>query len=93
MLHKVSEEKKAEVMRQFLLGRTLDETRTVKGVSPEDHDAHFYVIGGSGTGKSKFLESLIAQDMIREAGFGVIDAHGDLVRDMKSALHSAWELR
>jgi hypothetical protein len=75
-----------EIYRSFLLGRTLDETQTIKGIQLEDRDAHFYIIGSSGTGKSKFLESLIAQDINNMAGFGVIDPHGDLVRHMMEAL-------
>lgn len=48
--------------------------------------AHFHVIGASKTGKSKFLEHLIEQDITNGAGFGVIDPHGDLIEAIKEHL-------
>lgn len=40
---------------------------------------HTYVLGGSGTGKSTFLLSLIKQDIEAGRGVAVLDPHGDLV--------------
>lgn len=51
-----------------------------------DRATHFYVIGATGTGKTKFLEYLIQQDIQNGNGFGVIDPHGDLIEDIKSFL-------
>jgi len=51
-----------------------------------DRATHFYVVGASGTGKSKFLEFLIRQDIAKGNGFGVIDPHGDLIEDVKGYL-------
>jgi len=50
---------------------------------------HMYVIGSSGSGKTKFLEFLIQQDIEAGKGFGLIDPHGDLTEDVKGflALH------
>ncbi|MGD8457026.1 MAG: hypothetical protein PVF83_11615 [Anaerolineales bacterium] len=39
---------------------------------------HTYVIGQSGTGKSRAIESWVMQDVIAGRGVGVIDPHGDL---------------
>ena len=39
---------------------------------------HSHVVGGSNTGKSKFLESLIRQDLREGQGFCLIDWHGTL---------------
>ncbi len=39
---------------------------------------HTYVIGQSGTGKSRAMESWILQDILAGHGVGVIDPHGDL---------------
>jgi hypothetical protein len=61
----------------------------MKGMSQQDRDRHFYIVGGSGFGKSKFLESLIIQDIKNKEGFGVIDAHGDLVENIKGWLYFA----
>jgi hypothetical protein len=55
-------------------------------IRDEDRKIHFYVVGASGTGKSKFLEFLIRQDIQKGNGFGVIDPHGDLVEDIKGYL-------
>jgi hypothetical protein len=55
-------------------------------ISEEDRRIHFYVVGASGTGKSKFLEFLIRQDIKKGNGFGVIDPHGDLIEDVKGYL-------
>jgi hypothetical protein len=45
-------------------------------------DKHLYVCGGTGTGKSKFLESLIRQDILNwrksKCGVLVLDPHGSL---------------
>jgi hypothetical protein len=40
------------------------------------------VIGSSGSGKSKFLEWLIRQDLNNGQGFCLIDPHGTLYRDV-----------
>ena len=64
------------------------EVYQLKGVSQEARDTHFYVIGASGSGKTKFLESLIKQDIENGLGFGVIDPHGDLTEDIKGYLYA-----
>jgi DNA helicase HerA-like ATPase len=38
-----------------------------------------YVIGASGSGKTKFLEFPIQQDIKLGNGFSIIDPHGDLI--------------
>jgi len=55
-------------------------------IAQKDRATHFYVIGATGTGKTKFLEFLIQQDIENGNGFGVIDPHGDLVEDIKGFL-------
>lgn len=51
-------------------------------------DTHVYVIGASGTGKSKLLESLFVADVKAGRGCGLIDPHGDLARDSLAHLLS-----
>jgi len=64
---------------------TKDETQMAK-IAAKDRATHFYIVGASGSGKSKFIEFLVRQDITRENGFGVIDPHGDLVEDVKGYL-------
>ena len=51
-------------------------------LSKESRDKHLYVCGSTGTGKSKFLENLIRQDVLNwrnsKCGLIVIDPHGSL---------------
>jgi len=55
-------------------------------IPEEDRATHLYVIGATGTGKTKFLEFLIHQDIEKGNGLGIIDPHGDLVEDIKGFL-------
>lgn len=55
-------------------------------IAEKDRATHFYVVGATGTGKTKFLEYLIKQDIEKGNGFGVIDPHGDLIEDVKGFL-------
>ena len=55
-----------------------------------DRATHMYVIGATGAGKTKFLESLIQQDIRDRNGFAIIDPHGDLVEDVKGFLANAY---
>ncbi len=49
---------------------------------------HCYCIGTTGQGKSKFLESLIVQDILAGRGCGLVDPHTDLARDTLAHLVS-----
>ncbi|MBU1151555.1 type IV secretion system DNA-binding domain-containing protein [Patescibacteria group bacterium] len=51
----------------------------VFGVKRSDRRRHLYTVGKSGSGKSKFLELLIKNDLEEGKGVGVLDPHGDLV--------------
>jgi len=51
-------------------------------ITPGQRAKHIYTIGSTGSGKTKFLEGLIGQDIRKANGFGVIDCHGDLVSDV-----------
>jgi hypothetical protein len=54
-------------------------TQVKFGIKREDRRRHAYVVGKSGTGKSKMLELLIQDDIRAGHGIGVLDPHGDLV--------------
>ena len=49
------------------------------GIQRADRRRHLYLVGKSGSGKSKMLELLIREDLINGKGVGVLDPHGDLV--------------
>lgn len=52
--------------------------RRLFGIKRADRRQHMYLIGKTGTGKSTTLLTMIAQDIARGEGVGVIDPHGDL---------------
>jgi hypothetical protein len=67
----------------FLLGT--NEFRGVKKpirLSTNDRRRHAYIIGQTGTGKSKLLENLAFQDMMDGKGFAFIDPHGDSAEEL-----------
>ncbi|MDP2090623.1 MAG: type IV secretion system DNA-binding domain-containing protein [Candidatus Gracilibacteria bacterium] len=59
-------------------------TRLPIGIYDEDRTKHMYVIGKTGTGKSRFLTSMMITDINQGKGIGVIDPHGDLIDDIMS---------
>ena len=73
-----------EVMEEgFLLG--YNEFRGVKKpirLGTKDRRRHAYIIGQTGTGKSKLLENLAYQDMMDGRGFAFIDPHGDSAEEL-----------
>jgi hypothetical protein len=71
----------------LVLGRCAQQHR----VSPvrladADRSRHCYVIGGTGTGKSTLLHSMITQDMERGEGLCVIDPHGELYEQLLASI-------
>ncbi len=57
------------------------ERKTVR-MKDDDRRRHLYVIGQTGTGKSKLQQNMIVQDMRNGKGLCVIDPHGDLIDDV-----------
>jgi len=61
-------------------------------LSRTERDKHLYICGGTGTGKSKFLESLIRQDILAwrksKCGMLILDPHGSLYDNLMQWL--AW---
>ena len=52
------------------------------GIHAADRRRHFYIVGKSGTGKSKLLQLLVKNDLEANRGVGVLDPHGDLVDEI-----------
>jgi len=78
----------------LILGQ-LSGRNSVLGFPRTERDKHLYVCGGTGTGKSKFLEHLIRQDIRHwhksKCGLIVLDPHGNLYDSLMEWL--AWNDR
>ncbi|MFK7780440.1 MAG: type IV secretion system DNA-binding domain-containing protein [Candidatus Gracilibacteria bacterium] len=57
-------------------------TKVPVGIYDEDRLRHLYVVGKTGTGKTKFLSTLMIDDLKQGRGIGVIDPHGDLIEEI-----------
>lgn len=51
-------------------------------MSEFDRQRHMYIIGKTGTGKTKFLQSMILQDIEAGRGLCFMDPHGDAVEEL-----------
>jgi hypothetical protein len=51
-------------------------------ISEEDRLRHIYIIGKTGTGKTKYLETMIKQDINEGKGLCFMDPHGDAVEEI-----------
>jgi hypothetical protein len=51
-------------------------------IKRDDRRRHTYIIGKSGVGKSVMLASMAIQDVLAGEGVGIIDPHGDLIKDV-----------
>lgn len=75
----------------LVLGQLTGRNSTLT-LSRTERDKHLYVCGGTGTGKSKFLENLIRQDILAwrksKCGVLVLDPHGSLYDSLLNWL--AW---
>ncbi len=67
-------------MKPLMLG--FDSRSRPLRLSTDERKTHSHVIGSSGSGKSKFLEYLIRQDLDRRQGFALLDPHGTLYQDL-----------
>lgn len=52
------------------------------GIKRSDRDRHMYIIGQTGTGKSKLLNLLTLSDIYHGIGLAIVDPHGDFATDM-----------
>lgn len=56
--------------------------RRIFGIKRIDRRRHLYVVGKTGSGKSKLLELLLISDLLSGAGCGLLDPHGDLAEEV-----------
>lgn len=64
----------------LILGSTVNDRRNPKlwGIRSEDRSRHSFLIGGSGTGKSTLISSLMIEDLWYWRGGLIMEPHGDL---------------
>lgn len=74
----------------WLLGVPMDECDGIPGtpvsITADELNRHCYVLGASGSGKSRLLEFLIRQHIQQDAGFCLVDPHGDLTHGLLAFL-------
>jgi hypothetical protein len=58
-------------------------------ITRDERARHVYVLGASGAGKTKALETWIRQDLVEGRGVGVLDLHGDLTRSLLTFITSS----
>ncbi len=69
------------------IGRTnyeapLESKKYIFGLKRRDRRRHLYIVGKSGSGKSKLLELLVRQDIAYGHGLCFIDPHGDVIEEI-----------
>ncbi|MBX7257337.1 MAG: replication-relaxation family protein [Candidatus Hydrogenedentes bacterium] len=64
------------------LGRVVGTNRTLAISELIRRDSHTHVVGATRTGKSKFIESLVCQDIRNHRGLCLIDPHGTLAQNV-----------
>ena len=67
-------------MSQITIGQTRKGRPLI--IPPKIRSTHMQVIGASGTGKTKFLENMIRQDILDNQGLCLIDPTGNLFHDL-----------
>lgn len=67
-----------------LIGKTSYRGKEIQFGIKDGYDRlrHMYMIGKTGTGKTSLFLTMIIQDILKGNGVGVIDPHGDLIKDI-----------
>jgi hypothetical protein len=69
-------------MKSIYIGQNKETNGQIEITPKMRQSTHMHVIGGSGKGKSKFLEWILRQDIKEGSGFCLIDWHGTLYQDV-----------
>jgi hypothetical protein len=69
-------------MKSILLGHREDQDQGGVKIDPQQRSTHMHIIGSTGTGKSKFIEHLVREDILQNNGLCLIDPHGYLYNDL-----------
>ena len=52
------------------------------GIKEKNRQAHIYIVGKTGTGKSTLVENMAISDIGRGKGLALVDPHGDVAEDV-----------
>lgn len=75
--------KKSTTKFDVIVGRnTYGGEEVAIGLTTEQRRKHMYILGKTGTGKSTLIKSMVYQDMKNGKGVGVLDPHGDLIKEL-----------
>ncbi len=66
----------------LLLGKSLELGNRPAYLLPKQQNLSMQIMGLPGSGKSKFMENMIRQDILNNRGLCLIDPHGSLVHDV-----------
>ncbi len=78
-----TKEFKREMAGELPLGIDLDSR--IKGklyIASKERSTHMHILGSTGEGKSKFMEEMIREDILKDRGLCLIDPHGRLYDDV-----------
>lgn len=59
-------------------------------LSPEIRRKHFFLLGGTGTGKTTLITHFLRQDVSHDQGFMLLEPHSDLCESLICFLASVW---
>lgn len=51
-------------------------------LTSQERSRHIFILGSTGSGKTKLIESLIRNDILAGRGFGLLDPHGDITENI-----------
>ncbi len=60
-------------------------------LSHGEREGHWYIIGGTGSGKTNFIENCVKNDIAENRGMVVFDAHGDISEKLVIFIASLWQ--
>jgi hypothetical protein len=79
-----------DLSSQIVLGRVAHSFHPERfekaSLDEESRLKHVYILGGTGSGKTKLIESMVRQSVLSKQGVLVIDPHGDLTQNILSFL-------
>ncbi|MBU4444527.1 type IV secretion system DNA-binding domain-containing protein [bacterium] len=60
-------------------------------LSQSEREGHWYIVGGTGSGKTNFIENCVQNDIVENRGMCIFDAHGDISEKLVIFIASLWQ--